>query len=247
MSFAFGLAIDTPRERYWGARAIYKNGTIDLLSDRQSFDSSSAGPETDAFVLWLNVYALPWLRAEVKRLDLATNDPQMIVLSQFKYELRASTNASYGYLYIGAVEHKLVEGEPRINTATNEPERVVVIRDEKIVVDKGIVPVGTEGVVKVNGIGPAIVVGYFNEKYDGDHKLACLMVEVSAPPKWWIDQTIERELVEAVKSGVVARKRGAVGNVPSPAAEKEFRKNWKPKPFPLWPNDFVPNQEAKAA
>lgn len=240
----FGLPIDTPRKRYWGARAIYQNGRIDLLPDRQTCDAAE-GPETAAFVLWLNGHALPWLRNEVARLNLATNDPQEIVLSEFKYELRASTNASYGYLYIGAVEHELIECEPHVNTVSKAEERVVKVRDQKFVVDVGIVPVGTEGNITVNSIGPAKVVGYFNENYVDGMKLACLMVEVFSPPEWWIKQTMEHDLAKAVKAGTVPLKRGSK-NEPSPTAVKEFKKNWKAKPFPLWPNDFKP-AEAKAA
>lgn len=241
----FGLPIDTPRKRYWGARAIYQNGRIDLLADRQMMDPAENTPEANAFVLWLNGHALPWLRSEVARLNLATNDPQEIVLSQFKYELRASTNASFGYLYIGAVEHELAECEPHVNTASKAEERVVMVRDQKFVVDAGIVPVGTEGNISVNGIGPAKVVGYYNENYVDGLKLACLMVEVSAPPEWWVKQTMQRDLEAAVKAGIVPLKRGSK-HEPSPTASKEFKKNWKPKPFPLWPNDFKP-AEAKAA
>ena len=50
-------------------------------------------------------------------------------------------------------------------------------------------------------------------------------------------------LVTVLKSK--AKKRGSKYE-PSPTAVKEFKKNWKAKPFPLWPNDFKP-AEAKAA
>jgi hypothetical protein len=243
----FGYPIEVPRQRYWGARAIFQNGSFSMLPDRQGLDAPQ-GPETTAFVTWLNCHALPWLRSEIARVGLTSSMNQELVLKQFKYELRANPNASYGYLYIGAVEHTLVECEPQINPATQKPEKVVKIGEEKFIVDDGIVPVGTEGYVKVNNIGPARVVGYYEEKYSGN-KLACLMVEVFSPPKWWIDQTQSRELIEAVKAGTVPRKRGSLPqyNEPSPKAAKEFKANWKPKPFPLWPNDFVANKSEAAA
>lgn len=234
----FGLTINAPQERYWGARAIYNIGNIDLLADRQSMTVLNSSAEQNSFVEWINGYALPWLRAEVKRINLASNDPQEIVLSQFKYELRASTNSSHGYLYIGAIEHKVVECEPYVNSASKVKERVVLIQDQKFVVDKGIVPVGTQGVINVNKIGPAKVVGYFNENYVDGLKLACLMVEALDPPSWWIDQTMRRDLQQAVKNGTIQLKRSS--NDPSPTAVRQFKKNWKPKPFPLWPNDFKP-------
>jgi len=233
----FGYTIDTPQVRYFGARAIYHSQRIDLLSDRMtcSMEDSTA---QNAFIFWINHRALPWLRAEIERIGLAHDDPKVLVLSEFKYELRASTNKSYGYLYIGAIEHTMVEGPPRFNTASDKMERVVIIRDEKIVVSEGLVPVGTEGSVSVNGIGPAKVVGYFNEKYCDDYKLACLLLELQNPPKWWIDQTIAHDIRSAIKSGEIALKKGSKTE-PSSASLKEFKKNWRVKPAVFFPNDFA--------
>jgi len=243
MQFGHPIPDCTPI-RSWGARAIYQRGNIDLLHDRQSY----VGDDDQSFVKWLNERALPWLRAEVKRIGLGSDDPQELVLHEFKYELRASTHSSYGYLYIGAVEHTLVECEPRKNTATGAEERVVSIRDTKFVVDDGIVPVGSEGKVNVNGIGPAKVVGYFNEKYGDDFKLACLMVVMLDPPDWWVSQTQQREVEKLVKSGDMPAKRGTKPEhgVPSPTALKEWKSKWKPSPCPIWPNDFKVVDKAAA-
>lgn len=120
--FNFGYKMDVPnRQRYWGARAIFKgyrdDYLIDILADRQSTDgfADEPTPEDEAFVLWLNQRALPWLRKEVKRLALATDEAKDIVFKEFKYELRANTNRSCGYLYIDAVEHQFEEVEPHRN------------------------------------------------------------------------------------------------------------------------------------
>ena len=157
----FGLSITDPQIRYWGARAIYKNQQIDLLHDRQSSQNLGENADSKAFMTWLNERALPWLRRRVKELSLGTDDPQLIVLPEFKYELRACTNASYGYLYIGAVEHQLIERPPIINPAFKNEEKVVAIGDQEFVIDDGTsVLVGTMGKIKVNNIGPAKVVGY---------------------------------------------------------------------------------------
>jgi len=231
----FGYTIDTPQVRYFGARAIYHGQRIELLSDRMT-RAMEDSTDQDAFIFWINHRALPWLMAEVERIGLAIDDPKVLVLSEFKYELRASTNKSYGYLYIGAIEHELVEGPSRRNTASDKMERVVIIRDEKIVVSEALVPVGTEGVVSVNGIGSAKVVGYVNEKYCEDYKLACLLVELHNPPKWWIDQTIEQDIRSAIKSGEISLKRGS--KEPSAAALREFKRNWKIQPAVFFPNDF---------
>ena len=119
-----GYKIDIPnRQRYWGARAIFKgyrdDYLIELIANRQSTDGMSdpVSPEDYAFFLWLNERALPWLRKEVKRLALATDEAKDVVFKEFKYELRANTNASCGYLYIGVVEHQR-------QTTPAEPGRV---------------------------------------------------------------------------------------------------------------------------
>ena len=142
-----------PHTIHWQARAIYRNFTIDILPDRQSLNCSE-GQDGESFLKWLNLRAIPWLRDEVQRVLLNSSDPKTLTLHEFKYELRASTNASYGYLYIEAIEHVMVECEPHYNSASKSNERVVEINGTKFVVDEGIVPVGTEGNVKACDIGP---------------------------------------------------------------------------------------------
>jgi len=234
-------------KRYWGARAIYasrprllrQDYDIDLLWDRQSTDGVEDDAESQEFVNWLNGRALPWLRAKVKEIGLAIDDPQELVLHEFKYELRASTHGSHGYLYIGAVEHELIEGEPRKNSVTGDDERVVEAGGVKFVVDKE-VAIGTEGTVNVNGIGPGKVVGYYNENYGDDCKLACLQVELHDPPEWWINQRQRDELEKLVKAGQFPAKRGTdpQHGIPSPTKAKEWKQNWKPSPCIMWANDF---------
>jgi hypothetical protein len=235
----FGFPFELPNVRYWGARAIYQKYNIDLLHDRQSFQ----GEHSDSFMQWLNGYALPWLRDEVKRLWLSTDDPRVIKLWQFKYELNACTNSSYGYLYIGAIEHVQAPAPPYRNSATGKDEQVVVINGQKFVVDDGIVPVGTKGIVRVNNIGPATVVGYFNEKYVDDHSLACLMVDVHSPPSWLIRDSMDREARKLVKEGVIPKSKNSISEDPAirSKAYQEFKRNWKLKPIPIWAVDFQPD------
>lgn len=238
----FGLSIDAPQVRYWGARAIYKNQEIDLLPNRQTSSISVASPEAEddkSFIRWINGHALPWLRSQVKELSLDSADPQVITLSQFKYELRACTNASYGFLYIGVIEHKVVETEPQINPTSKEVERVVMIGDRKFVVDRGVVPVGTKGIVKVNNLGPAEVVGYYNENYAGGY-LVSLMVRLENPPQWWLTQTKNRELDKLVKAGKMPVKRGTMEVNTRSSEYKDWNAGWKHGPIPIFANDLVP-------
>ena len=101
--FRFGYKMAENRVGYWGARAIYKgsrdNYWVDLLPDRQSGEDIS-----DEFMEWLQQTAVPWLKKEVKEQRVSTSTPKELCLNDGNFELKANTNGSYGYLYIGAVE-----------------------------------------------------------------------------------------------------------------------------------------------
>ena len=105
----FGYIIKE-HKRYWGARAIYRGFRddyhIDLLMDRQSVKGMSDPPNEDdeAFIDWVNKTGLPWLRKEVKRIGLSTDENREIVFKEGDYEIKANPNSSYGYLYIGAAQ-----------------------------------------------------------------------------------------------------------------------------------------------
>ncbi len=236
--FGFQFSPEIKSERYWGARAIYQRGHVDILADRQSISETKDSPALTSFVTWLNGYALPWLRKEVERQQLTINDPKVIVLNQFKYELKASTNGSYGYFYIGAIEHTLIDCEPHTNPHTKAIERVVSVNGTKFVVDADI-PVGTNGTIGVNGIGPATVVGYYNEPY-GEMNLASLMVKAHKPPEWLLTQHCDRDAVKLAKEGLLPKELGS--NYPDHKSSKykNWKKNWELQPFPIFPNDFKP-------
>lgn len=245
----FGYPINAPSVRYWGGRAIFKNYEIDIPGDRQTFHNwfENTAPNIDdpqatsQFYLWLSERAMPWLRKELKRLRLDPSATQEIALHEFKYELRANPNGSYGYLYVGAIEHKQVECEPNFNTVTNKPEKVVEINGQKFVVDDGIVPVGTEGVIRVNSIGPGRVVGYYNERYPDPYKLACLLVYPHNPPDWWLKQALRNDAEKLVKSGDLPKDKNCTTNQPAERSKayRDFKRDWKYGPLVMWPNDFV--------
>jgi hypothetical protein len=99
---SFGLPMEDVTT-YWGARAIYQPSAktsfmpIDILHDRQSCigDESAKG----ALVSWLNTIGLPWLRANCK---LCPDSRDYVQYKDNRFIIRATPNASYGYLYIGA-------------------------------------------------------------------------------------------------------------------------------------------------
>lgn len=201
--FTFGRQIEGDQVSWWGARAIYQGYThnyfIDLLADRQQGNNVS-----DAFLFWLNNRALPWLRAEVKRLALGTDDAQVLSLTEYKYHLEACTNRSYGYLYIGAVERPVTSTETWKNTASGKDERILETHDHRLVwgVDHDVPEPGTRGTVSVNGIGPGVLIGYQDEKYAcPTARLLNLRVKLDSPPEWWVKQTTARDLAEWIAKG----------------------------------------------
>ena len=101
--FSFGYRMDGPQVGYWGARAIYQGSYydyyVDLVVNRQSGTEIS-----DEFYAWIVDTAMPWLRKEVKEQQLSIATPKLLTLEDGKFELKANTNGSHGYLYIGAIE-----------------------------------------------------------------------------------------------------------------------------------------------
>ena len=109
--FGFPSDIKDPK-LYWGARAIlvpahYERGGlkprriaayIDLLADRQSF-VDQGHPEKKQFVDWINKKGLPACRKWAGDIDQSSRE--VFTFEEGEYVLKASPNASYGYLYIG--------------------------------------------------------------------------------------------------------------------------------------------------
>jgi hypothetical protein len=108
---------------YWGARAIIEKAewgyktfrrrgkpvrrytclcpqSLDLLPDRQTVARVAEQPDKDKFFKWLNKEALPKLRKWVETVDQAGTE--VFEYTGNGYVLRATPNASYSYLYIGA-------------------------------------------------------------------------------------------------------------------------------------------------
>jgi hypothetical protein len=110
----FGYPADVKeRELYWGARAIFESGRfegfgkkqkyippyIDLVHDRQSFVGNEHERKQE-FLDWLNKTALPALRKWAEGVSPDSRD--VFVYGNGVFVLKASPNASYGYMYIGA-------------------------------------------------------------------------------------------------------------------------------------------------
>ena len=88
---------------HWSARAIFKDGTVDLLWDRQGIEGVSTEAERKTLCKWLDDKALPQLRALGKRHELpGTHEDRDVTVRGDGYELRANPRSSYGYLYLSA-------------------------------------------------------------------------------------------------------------------------------------------------
>lgn len=90
-----GVLPDNPK-RVWGARAIHhvQAKGFELLPDRQTKVNLD-----EEFVVWLNTVALPALRGRVTKWR-GGSAVEEFALNTNTYHLRASTQASYGYVYI---------------------------------------------------------------------------------------------------------------------------------------------------
>ena len=101
----------------WGARAIMEHESFGLLPDRQSW----AGDEEprQALCHWIDTTGLRLLRKQVKATGLTQDSREVLIIESPRYRLKATPNASYGYLYIAAWE-KESEGE-RERPADNKP------------------------------------------------------------------------------------------------------------------------------
>ncbi len=104
----FGLQPPEGATVAWGARAIYllrgRVASIDLVPDRKSVIGD--GDERDALYLALDNLLLPALRKECEKRRLEGSSRDLIEIRDAGYVLRASPNASCGYLYIGAWPEK---------------------------------------------------------------------------------------------------------------------------------------------
>lgn len=87
---------------HWSARAIYRDGAIDTLWDRQGIEGECSDEERAALVAWLDDLGFPALRAAVKAEMLGPNERREISIAGDGFRLRANPNRSYGYLYMSA-------------------------------------------------------------------------------------------------------------------------------------------------
>jgi len=108
--FSFGAAFPdgitiTDCKVTWGARAIFKGYSdyIDLLPDRQQMECPEDVDDPQArkaLSAWINGKGLPALRKWSK--NIAQGSCEEFLFEDDRFAIRATPNASYGYMYIRA-------------------------------------------------------------------------------------------------------------------------------------------------
>lgn len=82
----------------WGARAIYRDMTIDLLPDRQSW----IGEDRKPLMGWLNSKGIEGIRKVCDDEYLTPDSADTVTFREGGWLIKASPRASYGYLYMVA-------------------------------------------------------------------------------------------------------------------------------------------------
>jgi hypothetical protein len=99
--FGYPADIENPKA-YWGARAIKEGSGFSLLPDRQNYTGIEVAKNGKAPLLtWVNKMlpkARKWAGGQ------SSSSKEVFTITEGKFTLKASCNASYGYVYIGAWE-----------------------------------------------------------------------------------------------------------------------------------------------
>lgn len=98
---AWGLSDSVPAEATaaWGARAILREGAVDLVPNRQDHWAQTESGKV-AFFNWVDTKAIPWLNKEAR--NIRGNELQLYAFDEGDCHIRANANASHGYLYVAA-------------------------------------------------------------------------------------------------------------------------------------------------
>jgi len=99
LSLPYGAVIPPAAVCAWSARAIFRDGQIDLLPDRQA-STAVDGTDPDAFHSWLSHTGMPAIRTLAQ--PLRGSDTTTVETNDGDFHIEASPKQSHGYLYIAA-------------------------------------------------------------------------------------------------------------------------------------------------
>jgi hypothetical protein len=165
--------------RYWGARAIFRAGQIDLLPDRQSCDCGDLDPQP--LLDWINKVGFPELKKQRAFKTLSSDSDEVVEVRDKQFTLQASPQRSYGYLYIGVWQYwaegcKYNQKQPDPSAKWTSPTFPVPA-------------IGDEVVVAINGRWEGKVASYFVE-----HGYQGIEVACSVRPDWKVKQAPDDKL-----------------------------------------------------
>lgn len=94
----WGLEPEGDTRFHWSARAILRDGVLDIVGDRANMEGESSPDERESMTAWLCHKALPLLRANLPD----PSDNGTYAIEGDLYRLRYSARRSFGYLYMSA-------------------------------------------------------------------------------------------------------------------------------------------------
>jgi hypothetical protein len=230
----FGLSCDDLKDEIvmaWGARAIFQNGTLDFLYDRQQVTDGNALSKA-RLLKWVDSRAIPLLKVWIKDNCVSPSAAIQFEHQEFKYIMRASPNQSHGYMYITCAELRVSDGGVTAPEKPRVPERGYVVRGKNYLfnADKTVAEIGDMGVALKNNRGHGVVCGYHTEKYSADGDLLCLRVKLDKPPKDLVQRWFEQARGDADERG-----------------KKLLRKDFVVPAAIVFDCDFVPDSTAVSA
>ena len=119
----FGIQPPSPKNIWWGARAIFERNlakrrrtdptfVFSVLGDRQQMEGGTE-KERKAFAAWINKKARPLLTKCLAEEGIEPREHRRISITLDGFEIVADPKASYGYLYIGIWP---VDDNPQLET-----------------------------------------------------------------------------------------------------------------------------------
>lgn len=91
---SWGIKAPEGAKASWGARAIFQDGRVEIVWDRQG------GTGDEELISWLNAKGIKQLRKLAK--DLASDEDREVRYQDGEFVVAANPRGSYGYLYLGA-------------------------------------------------------------------------------------------------------------------------------------------------
>ena len=154
----------------WGARATFAESELYFMPDRQEHIGDIVPVCT--LTNWINDTALPALKQHIKETNWSNDSKEVYTLNDNLFTLKASSNGSYGYMYLTAT----LQGTDELPTGKWS--------------GKAIPKIGDTITAKINNIGKCYVLGYLLQD-----EWISVIAKPFNPPEWFIKQNGKSALV----------------------------------------------------